>query len=301
MRPIRNRNPDIFRLITIRTCEARLWISPTSNVKKLIGGIIARYQEIFEVELFAYNVLGNHMHLVAKAPKSNIDEFCENVNREIAKRINWRHKREGKFWGRRYDDQQILTQDDLLEAFLYVTTNPSKHGLVSNSQDWPGLNSYEQSLTEKDRCFSFNHYSKEPRVTKHKLKLSVLPALKELSKKKRAELLTKLLSERSAQIAKDRGKSFLGLQALLDQEPGEKPANVSKSPRPRCYTKCSELRRNFREIDRARRDAYSYASMLYRVGRKATFPEFTFKPPLHRAPRVVPFKPLTAEHFKNAA
>ena len=260
MRPIRNRDPEVFRLITIRTCEARLWISPTSNVRKLIGGIIARYQEIFEVELFAYNVLGNHMHLLARAPKSNIDEFCENVNREIAKRLNWRNKREGKFWGRRYDDQTVISEDDLLEAFLYVTTNPTKHGLVSNSQDWPGLNSYDHCLTEKDRQFSFNHYSEEPKVTKHKLKLSALPAFKGLSKNERATKLKKLLAERTTEIAKERGKSFLGLSALLEQAPGEKPARVSKSPRPRCYTKCSELRRNFRETDKARRVAYCKSS-----------------------------------------
>ena len=301
MRPIRNRDPEIFRLITIRTCEARLWISPTANVRKLIGAIIARYQEIFGIELFAYNVLGNHMHLLVRAPRSNIDEFCENVNREIAKRINWRNKREGKFWGRRYDDQQVLSEEDLLEAFLYVTTNPTKHGLVSNSQDWPGLNSYEHCLTEKDRNFSFNHYSEEPRVTKHRLKLSVLPAFKGLSKSKRTALIKRLLVKRTNEIAKERGKGFLGLQALLDQAPGERPGKVSKSPRPRCYTKCPELRRNFRKLDRARRDEYSYASMRYRVGIDVTFPEFSFKPPVHRAPRLIPFKPLTKEHFKNAA
>ena len=226
MRSPRDKNPEAFRLITNRTCEGRLWISPTSNVKKTIGGIISRYQEIFDIELFAYSILGNHLHLIARAPQSNIDEFCENVNREIAKRMNWRNKREGKFWQKRYSDLPILSEDDLLEAFLYVTTNPTKHGLVANSQDWPGLISYDHCLTEKDRRFSFNHYSGERRVTKHALKLSVLPAFKKLSKEAQREKIKKRLEERGGVIAKEGGKAFLGLSALLDQIPDERPDKV---------------------------------------------------------------------------
>ena len=49
MRPIRNRDPETYRLITIRTSEARLWLTPSSNVAKLVGGVLARYQELLEI------------------------------------------------------------------------------------------------------------------------------------------------------------------------------------------------------------------------------------------------------------
>jgi len=81
-----------------------MWITPSSNVKKLIGGIIARYQEFLQIEIYAYCILSNHLHLLIKSPNGNTDEFCENVNREIARRLNWKHHREGQFWSRRYDD-----------------------------------------------------------------------------------------------------------------------------------------------------------------------------------------------------
>lgn len=300
MRPLRNRNPEHYRLITIRTTEARLFIGLSSNVRKIIGGIIARYQEILGIELYAYSVVSNHMHLVAQAPLGNMDEFCENVNREVSRRMNWRLRREGKFWGRRYDDQQILTEEDLLEAFLYVNTNPTKHGLVADSRTWPGLISYEHALDQKDRKFSFNHYA-EDKVTHHKLKLSVLPMFKGLKPKARAKKLKELLEERTQTLCQERGKSFLGLEVLLNQTLGDKPMTVSKSPRPRCYTKDPEYRREYREKHRERRRAYAEASMRYRLGLEAEFPEHSFKPPIIRAPRILPFKPITAEYFKNAA
>jgi len=281
--------------------EARLWIGLSSNVRKLLGGILARYQELLKIELYAYCILGNHLHLIARAPLGNIDEFCENVDREISRRMNWRLKREGKFWGRRYDDQKILTEDDLIEAFLYINTNPTKHGLLANSREWPGLISYDHALSEQDRNFSFQHYSQELKVTKHKLKLSVLPPFRKLSAKARRERIFSLLKERSNRLAEERKGKFLGLGMLLNQPLGEKPLEVSRSPRPRCYTKDAELRREYREMSKLRREAYAFASMRYRVGLEVEFPGFTFKPPLHRAPRLIRFKPLTAEFFKKAA
>jgi len=288
-------------LVTIRTVEARLWITPSANNNKTIGGILARYQELLSVEIFAYCVLGNHMHLLVKAPLGNIDEFCENVNREIARRINWKVKREGKFWARRYDDQEVLSEEDLIEAFVYINTNPSRHGLVNDSLKWPGLISAEQSLNGRVRKFSFRHYSQGYHTTSHKLTLSVLPPFEKLNQLERGDQIKKLLLERQSEIHKEREGKFLGLSALLNQSTGEIPNKVSRSPRPSCYTKILELRREFIASERLRRALYDDASIRYRLNLDAQFPEHTFKPPTHRIPRVVPFQPLTPDLFLKAA
>ncbi|MCB9030042.1 MAG: hypothetical protein H6619_03250 [Deltaproteobacteria bacterium] len=59
MRELRNRDPEIYRLITIRTVESRLWITPNSKTRKLIGGIVGRYQEIFGIEIVDQQILGD--------------------------------------------------------------------------------------------------------------------------------------------------------------------------------------------------------------------------------------------------
>ncbi len=304
MRPLRLKDGTKFRLITIRTVRAELWLTPSSNMAKIIGGILARYQEFCAVELYAYCVLGNHMHLLVRAPKENLDEYFENVNREISRRVNWKHKREGSLWGRRYDAHEVLSEDDLLEAFLYVTTNPTRHGLLRHSLNWKGLNSYKQSLNGKDRRFSFYHYSQiqeggKPLVTTHGLTLTPLPQYASLSQKKRGTELKQLLTERENQIAEEReskGQGFAGMELISDEfVPGERPRNVSRSRRPACYTKCAELRRQFKEMMRALRDKYNEASALFRFGdRSVEFPEHTYLPPLHRKPRLVPFMELNS-------
>lgn len=281
---------------------------PSKDVNKIIGGVLARYAEIFGIEILAFNFLSNHKHVLYRAPLGDADEFEENVNREIARRINWKLQRCGKFWSRRYDDEPVLSDEDLLEAFLYVTTNATRHGLVEHPSLWPGLSSYQQSITEEVQIFPFHHYSaaeEEDRITYHILELTPLPQFADMPPAERKARVKALIDERAQSICESRravGLGFLGAEAVKLQDPFDTPSSVSRSPRPYCYTKDADLRRQFKESARLRRALYIEASMRYRLGDKeAKFPSFTFKPPLHRKPRSTRFKPLPEDYFKKAA
>ena len=302
MRPLRNSDPELYRLLTIRTVDGRFFMQPNKRIRRVIGGVVARYQELLNIKLYAYQFLSNHFHMVAKAPESNIDEFMENVNREIARRCNFYHHRTGPFWSRRYADQEILSEDDLLEGFLYVVTNPCRHGLVSDVREWTGLNCFSQVLDERPRHYSFHHYSavrEEDRVSTHAIRLSVLPQFEQLSKKQRRKEITSLLERRMKTIREERyqaGAGFLGVEALKEQSPFDTPRDMSESPRPPCYTFNAVLRKAWKAVERLRREQYSEASLRYRLGeREVEFPEFTFLPPVNRLPRLFPFSPLTPE------
>jgi len=223
--------------------------------------------------------------------------------------MNWKLKREGKFWGKKYDDIPVSeNEEDLLEALLYVTTNATRHGLLENSRDWPGLNSFKHLLVETDRKFSFNHYSKiDPaqQISRHTLKLSILPMFLSLSKSERLGEMEKLLTEKMNFYAEERrseGKGFLGLKKILSIPLGDKPYEVSKSKRPVCYTKSLETLLERRKAHKLRVLAYREASFEYRLGKlDAEFPVYSFKPPLHRASRLCAFQPLSPDFLKKAA
>lgn len=306
-RPLRNRDPFIYRVITIRTDGAHLWMVPSKRTNNILGGVLARYAEIFGIEILAYCFLSNHYHLLIRAPLQNADEFQENVNREIARRMNWKLRRRGNFWERRYDDQEVISEEDLLEAFLYISTNAVRHGLEAEPSLWPGLNSYEQSLTEKPEHYPFHHHSAaegQEKITYHSLKLTILPQFVALAKEERTSLIQNALEDRTKMLVESRkasGLSFLGARAVKEQNPLSTPRTISRSPRPPCYTKDKNLRRQFRLQDRLRHTLYSEASMRFRLGDlHVVFPAFTFKPPLHRKPRLIPFHPLPDDHFRNA-
>lgn len=303
--PLRNKDPELYRLITIRTEGAALFMRPSKDINKIIGGIIARYSEILKIEIYAYIFLSNHFHLLIRAPKKNTDEFMENVDREIARRVNWKLRRTGKFWSRRYDDQKCLSEDDIIEAFLYVTTNGVRHGLEKDPAKWPGLNSYSQCLSETKREFSFYHYSAredEKKVTYHTLKLKPLPQFSHLSKAGRTERLKELLAERAKKLAEERtlaGLGFLGAETVRIQDPFTIPLSVAKHRRPVGYSRNIALKRAYRKAQRMVKILYREASMRFRHGcDKYHFPQFTYLPPLHRKARIFHFCPLPEDYFK---
>ena len=292
-RPLRNTDPENYHLVTVRTEEARIWMVPGGELNRTIGGIIARYQELTGIIIYAFCILGNHLHMLLSAPEQNLDRFMENILRESSRRVNRHNRRRGHLWSRRYDDQVILTEEDLLEAYLYVTTNAVKHGLVRDMYQWPGLSSYAQVQDGIPRSYPFVHYSREAEAggyfkTEHTLTLTPLPQHAGLDPVERVQEVRRLLQGRTRALVEERvshGGGFLGKRALVRQPAGRKPVKVSYRARPVCYTMNREVREGYRAERSLFRQYYCEASEQFRSGDLTVeFPPFCFKPPLHHHP-----------------
>ena len=292
-RPLRDLDPSKFRVITIRTNLAQLWMVPSRQLNRMLGGVLARYQEATGIEIFAFCILSNHIHLLVRSANGSLDEFFENVNREIARRVNRLNDRISAFWGRRYDMQTVLTENDLLEAFLYITTNAVRHGLVSEASKWPGLSSYRQSIDEVPQRYKFTHYSlKDDKgnnvVTEHVLKVSRLPLFESLSPKGYRDQVRGLIKQRELRLQEERqetGRGFLGVKGVLRQRRGSVSRETARSRRPSCYTKCAKSRKAYRLQRKWIRCLYFDASRRFRAGDlNVVFPQWCYKPPLHKAP-----------------
>lgn len=297
----RNTSPDFIRHISIRVDNALLRLVPSEEINEIVGGIIAKYQMEFGIELFAYCFLSNHFHLLLRAPQSNLWKFMQAVDREIAKRVNRLLNRRGHFWERRYDEQIIPEDEDVLEAFLYVICNPVSHGLVDHPKHWPGLTAYWHVLDEKDRSFEFIDYtgyrkaklkaavtgkpvSLEDFKKTYNLQISPLPIFVRLSTKERRKQLESFLEQRTQELRKvrrDDGKGFLGRKEVLRQRSNTTPQTVKRQPRPICYTKCLEVKERFLEWFIPWLESYRVASKKFRTGKLSTkFPEHCIRPPL---------------------
>ena len=304
---LRTRDPTLKYFVTIRTEGQAFYLRPSKDVNKIIGGVIARYQEIFGIEIFGFVVMSNHMHFVLRSPRANLDEFMENVDREIARRINYKLKRRGSFWSRRYRAQVILNDSDLEEAFLYTVTNSVKHGGAKHPKDWPGLSSYEQNIKEITLKFPFIHYSRtenEQRVTYHNLIITPLPRFIDTSKSERINITSQLLETRTSEIVKNRmhsGRGFITPEKVKATSPFDIPRVTKFSSAGNCYSKDSRIIKEYRTAEAYRRMIYTIASQKFRLGLLNTvFPLFTFKPTLSRKPRLKPFVPLPDDYFALA-
>lgn len=311
MRALRDRSPQKLHTVSIRTDNEVLRMVPKEPLNEIIGGIIARYQEIHGIIIYAVCVLSNHYHLLAEAPRGNLSEFAENVNRELARRVNRFLNRRGHFWGRRFDDLIVIEEVDALDGFLYVLTNPVHHGLVSHPRLWPGVSSYWQALGKKDQTYRFTHWTpyhaavKRARArgehvslrdfqTEHTLRISVLPQFRHLSPEERTKLISELIEAKRKSIHEKRLKegktTYLGRKAILRQDFEQRPKEVSRRKRPWFYTSNPVARKEAIEEECCRRKVYKEASRRFRSGDyTATFPPSCYLPPLHHVPK--PEKP----------
>ncbi len=307
-RPLRDTDPSKIHLLTCRIARAELLLVPDDEMNKLIGGVLARYTNLHQVDLYGHHFLSNHYHLLVQGKEGVIPTFAADINREIASRVNRLLRREGVLWGRRYDDQVTLEAMDELEALLYITTNAVKHGLVSHPRLWPGVSCYRQLLGAKPERYVFMEYSKYHAAKKaaaargeivhrrdfekvYTLKLKPLPMFAEISPEERIRQLENLIEERTRKIQNERrrlGLGFLGRQGVLKQKRiNNFPEEISKSVRPRCYTKNLRGLIQFRKDERAKRSQYAEASFSFRLGKFFTeFPAFCIRPPLHYRPSV---------------
>ena len=298
----RNNDPIFIRHISIRTERAALRLLPSPKVNGIVGGIIARYQEEFSIVIFAYTVLSNHIHILAQAPRCNLWRFEQAVNREIAKRLNRQQGMRGHFWERRYDEQMVAEEGDAVLAFLYVICNAVSHGLVEHPSLWPGLNSYAQVLDGKDRVYRFTDYTAYGKArrqargegkrvsirdfeSEHVLRISPLPKHAYLSQEERRAVILRLVSQRTAEIKKERkalGLGFLGREKVLRQDHNDIPRNVKRSRKPICYTKSWEAKKLFMSWFYPWLEAFREASRRFRRGEfLVKFPEYCLLPPLH--------------------
>jgi putative transposase len=89
------------------------------------------------VEIWAYCLMPNHVHLIA-VPQSEdgLGRAIGEAHRRYTRRINFREKWRGYLWQGRFASF-VLDEPYLLAAARYVELNPVRAGLVVDAVDWP--------------------------------------------------------------------------------------------------------------------------------------------------------------------
>ena len=105
-----------------------------------------KVQQQYPFKTLAICVLPDHLHAVWQMPqddanyskrwsliKSHFSRGLPAAERSLSKK---RHREKG-IWQRRFWEHQIRNEQDLQNQIEYVHSNPVKHGLVQNANDWP--------------------------------------------------------------------------------------------------------------------------------------------------------------------
>lgn len=291
--PLRHYKPSLIYFVTVRCFQGRLLLRPSDETNEVLGGVLARAVRWGGVELFAFSVASNHIHMLVRAPGSNLPEFMRylltNVSKKVGKLTGWR----GSFWERRYSAEPVLDEQALLERVRYIVSHGVKEGLVRSWREWPGLNSVPEMLGRGTRIFNWFNWSRRWRsrstigATNHfdrqlaeqeVLPLTPLPLMRFTRKSVWRRFLRRALESIDTQGRRVH-RHVLGRLGVLAQEPQHRPERPKRSRRPWCHTTSAKLRAEFIEGYRAFRAAFSVASARWRAGDlTARFPSFAFRP-----------------------
>lgn len=97
---------------------------------------LSLYCEQKEVELLAYCLLTNHVHLLLETPRGNLSKMMQAFQTSYTVYFNKRHGRSGHVFEQRYKALLVDKDNYLLEVSRYIHLNPVAARIVERPQDY---------------------------------------------------------------------------------------------------------------------------------------------------------------------
>lgn len=112
------------------------------------------------VEIAAYCIMNNHVHLLAKGELEALGSVVKRLNQVYAMRYNQKYTRVGHVFQDRYKSQLITDEGYLLRCLRYIHNNPVKAQMVQKAEAY--------------RFSSFHEYTKDTEVIHQNQKSMIL-------------------------------------------------------------------------------------------------------------------------------
>jgi len=309
--PLRIENNTVFSFITSRCIASRLWFVNNDSLEEHILGYLAKYVIDHKIEIYAFNIQGNHIHIAAKFPLCNRSAFMRDLNARTAEgvRFNVAEFEGGPLFERRYSEQALIEACDLEDKFFYCALQPVNAGLCQRISDYPGYNSFSDAtsgIKRQYKVIDWAAYHKKKKYdpdahikdfTKYyELEYLRLPQYEKLTRKAYKKLMLQKLEEQRIKIVEKLiagGHEFHDPEWLKKVIPGSRPNKTKKSRRydyrPLSFGRDKEKKDAHDSDYFATFDAYKIASIAYLAGDEhVQFPAYTYKPPRFMVPASPP-------------
>lgn len=106
--------------------------------------ILSRLRKNGNIDLYAYCLMENHVHLLIKEGTDPISQAMKRITVSYATYFNKKYDRVGHFFQDRFRSEAVDNDSYLLTAARYIHNNPVKAGLVKDpkSYDWSSYRYY---------------------------------------------------------------------------------------------------------------------------------------------------------------
>ena len=127
----------------IRGINQQNIFSTDKDDEKFIA-ILAKYQQTSDYEIYAYCLMGNHVHILIKEGNEPLSHSMKKIGTSYVSWYNWQYNRKGHLFQDRYKSETVEDDAYFLTVLRYIHQNPLKAGLVTHigSYKWSSYAEY---------------------------------------------------------------------------------------------------------------------------------------------------------------
>jgi REP element-mobilizing transposase RayT len=138
---------------------------------------LARFKAAGAFELYAYSLMGNHVHLLVKEGADSLALIIKRLTVSYSFRYNKKYERSGYLFEGRYKSEPVEDDAYLLTVFKYIHHNPVKIG--ESIASWTSYNDYADAPVLVDVGFILSLFADSKPKAQERLKQFLSEALPE--------------------------------------------------------------------------------------------------------------------------
>jgi REP element-mobilizing transposase RayT len=269
--------------VTRRCTQRQLLLRPSRRTNAILRYVLAIASKRFDVQVHAFCILSNHMHIVATDCDARLPQFVQYVSSLVARAVNASLGRWESLWApSSYSAVRLESPEDIVAKTAYVLANPVSAGLVPCARDWPGLWSAPERIggppidAPRPSVFFSADGAMPDRAA---ITLVHPPGFDSADEFRRRVVDALAAAEQAARHVASRVRGFLGVARVLAQSPFSRPTAREErrglNPRVAAADKWKRVEALTRL--RAFVERYRVALREHRAGRRdAFFPAGTY-------------------------
>ncbi len=131
---------------------------------------LLKYKEQCEYSIYAYCLMGNHLHILLKEGKEDLTLMLKRIAGSYVYWYNWKYHRSGHLFQDRFKSEAVEDDSYFLTVLRYIHQNPVKAGLCKKAEQYlySSMREYLAESTLVDTDFVYSLITKEQFIEFHK-------------------------------------------------------------------------------------------------------------------------------------
>lgn len=133
---------------------------------------LKEYQETSGYKLYAYCLMGNHIHLLLKEEQEELGIIMRRIGASYVYWYNWKYERCGHLFQDRFKSETVEDERYFLTVLRYIHQNPVKAGIVNDvaSYKWSSYSEYigKNTIIDIDFALSIFNNNREKAIESFK-------------------------------------------------------------------------------------------------------------------------------------